>query len=73
VPHGVDAAVDGVEAAGAETAFDGAVAQAEGAELRERDDAMLPPSEFSDPDIWGCSTLTTHMVAKVEHPPSAPP
>jgi len=53
VPDGVDAAVDGVEAARCEAPLDRALADAQGAQLRERDDAVLPPSQLGHPDIRG--------------------
>ena len=72
VPDGVDAAVQRVEAAGAEPRLDPSRAGPERAELAPRDDAVLPRSNGSNAGS-GCSTLGGIITPKVEHPAGAPP
>ena len=69
VPDGVDAPVDGVEAADADSIPPLCRRYPERGELPSGDDPVLPRGERSEPRIQGCLTLCAIIGPKVKLPP----
>jgi len=64
----VDAAVDGMEAAGPGPVGDVVPGQPEAPKLAGRDDPVLPAGQLRHGPIRGCSTFLGIIPRKVEHP-----